>query len=1219
MIKKLLYTLLIFTGGIQFVQSQTVQSFVNAGTFTWQAPCDVTSIIVECWGAGGSGGGATVNASASSGGSGGGYVKNTSFTVVPGTIYTITVGAGGIGSNTSGVSGGASWFSSVTSVKAVGGLGGSIGSPGLAVNSGNVGFTPGFSFYGGSGAANTGTGTSGGGGSSAGTGSNGLNAIGAAAGIAVPGGVIGGVGRTTSNNGGAGGILGGGGGGARVTTAAKNGGVGGKGKVQITYITSVLVYCVPTFTTNINPITNVTFAGINNSTSGTVGGTPASEKFCLTGNVLKGSLYTISVSGNTNGNFSDFIKVFFDWNQDGDFIDANEVYSIGSIVNCTNCNISSSITVPCIANVGNTRMRVIKRRSGYSTSACQTGAGSGQAEEYNITVTAPPNTTPTSQPTSLIFSSITGTQISGSFTAASPAPTNYLVVRTLSSSTPSPLPVNGLTYSVGSTLGGGVVVSVNESTSFISSGLTSNTQYWFWVYSFNNSCTPYYLTTSPISLNATTASIVNWIGKGVGAATGTDFNLGSNWDTGSVPGPFDNAIIITTAAASSTITLSADINVGSLTILNNVTVANIVLALDASTFKLTVNGDLSATVKSTNANSTTNVSLRVGNGSGNITVGGTATFGNSNVVSKITITGSAGGSTTGTFTFNGDVYFNGAYKAIGGYIGAFIWDKNGNQNIYTNSTNDVSLSGSCQIGLINSPTVSISSNFSRSLLVHNIANANLTVKSGSTLDLGSRNWNKSTTAPSLAGGSVVLEAGSVLILGSTSGGQSGSNYPLNFTSAASINSSSTVEYNSTSTQDIYPIASPGYGNLTCTGNSNKRLLSSIYIRGNFRINTTSTASSSSGIIHYVGGDWINDGTFSASTSTIELNGSTSQLLDGISLSSFNNLSNNNSSTGLILNTNIQVVGVLAMQGTNAKIDLNGFNIDLSSTGILTGETNSNRIFGTSGVITTTKNLNNISSLNVGGLGAVLSTTSNMGSTTVSRGHTLQVGVGLDNITLARYYRITPTNDTGLDASMVFNYFNDELSSGLAANETSLILFSSDDGGASWTGQSGSNDPANDNISLIHINAFSDWTISVRSGVVLPISLISFEGVKLNRENLISWKTASEMNNAYFTVERSVDGKYFETLIHANGAGISTEIKSYSFTDKNFQMGINYYRLRQTDFNGEYSFSEIVLIDNSLVIKKISKIINLHGQEVDEHYKGVVIIVYTDNSILRTVQ
>ena len=110
-----------------------------------------------------------------------------------------------------------------------------------------------------------------------------------------------------------------------------------------------------------------------------------------------------------------------------------------------------------------------------------------------------------------------------------------------------------------------------------------------------------------------------------------------------------------------------------------------------------------------------------------------------------------------------------------------------------------------------------------------------------------------------------------------------------------------------------------------------------------------------------------------------------------------------------------------------------------------------------------------------------------------------------------------------------------------------------------------------------------------------------------------------MNNAYFTVERSVDGKYFETLIHTNGAGISTEIKSYSFTDKNFQMGINYYRLRQTDFNGEYSFSEIVLIDNSLVIKKISKIINLHGQEVDEHYKGVVIIVYTDNSILRTVQ
>ncbi|GEM_PF-6653020 len=1216
MIKKILYIITIIIGCSQVVFSQITQVYNNAGTFTWQAPCDVTSIVVECWGAGGSGGGVSSFPLASSGGSGGGYVKNTAFTVIPGTIYTIRVGAGVTGTTGAGSSGQSSWFGSITSVLAVGGLGGAVGSPGMAVSSGNIGFSPGFSFYGGSGAINSTTTSSGGGGGSAGTGSNGLSAIGTAGGVAVTGGSVGGVGRSTNNNGGAGAVLGGGGGGARGTTATKIGGIGGKGKVQITYTTSQVVYCSPTFTTAVNPITNVTFAGINNTTSGTVGGTPASEKFCMTGTVVKGSVNTISVSGNTNGNFTDYIKVFFDWNQDGDFIDADEVYTVGTIVNCASCNISTSITIPCSAAVGTTRMRVIKRKSGYSTSACQTGAGSGQAEEYYLTITAPPSSTPTSQPTSLVLSSITGTQISGSFTDALSNPSNYLVVRTTSASAPSPSPVDGTSYTVGSILGGGVVVSVNETTSFTATGLTSNTQYWFWVYSFNNSCLPYYLTLSPLTSTATTASISNWIGIGViGGTGGSNFNLGSNWDTGSVPGPFDNAIVTTNDVVSSTIVLTSNITIGSLTILNNVTTASVTLSLDASTFVLTVNGSLNASVKS-GAVATTNVSLRVGNSPGNITVGGLATFGdNTNLISKITITGSAGGTTTGTFTFKDDVIFNPAFLAVAGFIGSFIWDKNGSQTIYTNSTNDVSLRGACQIGNVNSPTVTISSNFSKSILINKTTTANLTVKAGSTLDLGTRKWNKTTSSA----GAVVLEAGASLLLGATSGGQSGSNFPSNFTGAPILSSSSIVNYYATSTQDIYPVVSPGYGNLTCTGNANKRLLSTIYVQGDFLINTTSTAISSAALTHYVGGDWINNGIFTASTSTVEFNGSSIQTIDGSSLTIFNNLKNNNSSTGLILNKNTQIIGTLTMQGSAANIDLNGFTIDLSSTGTLTGETNSNRIFGSSGVITTTRDLNNISSLNVGGLGAVITTTSNMGSTIISRGHTPQNGTGLDNTSLARYYIITPTNDVSLNATLVFNYFDNELTTGMMTNESNFDLFKSEDGGVNWTDEFGSVNTGSNYISLNFINAFSHWTVSVRNGIVLPIELISFEGKKGNRENCITWSTASELNNSYFTVEKSVDGKYFESIIHVNGAGNSTEYRSYSAIDKNFELGMNYYRLKQTDFNGDNTYSDVILIDNTLVSKKISKIINLHGQEVDENFKGVVIIVYSDNSILKTVQ
>jgi hypothetical protein len=72
-----------------------------------------------------------------------------------------------------------------------------------------------------------------------------------------------------------------------------------------------------------------------------------------------------------------------------------------------------------------------------------------------------------------------------------------------------------------------------------------------------------------------------------------------------------------------------------------------------------------------------------------------------------------------------------------------------------------------------------------------------------------------------------------------------------------------------------------------------------------------------------------------------------------------------------------------------------------------------------------------------------------------------------------------------------------------------------------------------------------------------------------------WVTATETDNDYFLVERCTDGVTFETVGRVEGAGNSTQVLSYSFTDEDPYEGVSYYRLKQVDFNGHYSYSQIV--------------------------------------------
>jgi hypothetical protein len=99
--------------------------------------------------------------------------------------------------------------------------------------------------------------------------------------------------------------------------------------------------------------------------------------------------------------------------------------------------------------------------------------------------------------------------------------------------------------------------------------------------------------------------------------------------------------------------------------------------------------------------------------------------------------------------------------------------------------------------------------------------------------------------------------------------------------------------------------------------------------------------------------------------------------------------------------------------------------------------------------------------------------------------------------------------------------------------------------------------------------------------VLPIELLYFKGEHLINANLVEWTTLTEINNDYFTIEKSFDAISFSAIGIIQGAGNSFNNIEYQFSDDNLTQNTNYYRLKQTDFDGKYSYSNIIVLKGSL--------------------------------------
>ena len=139
-----------------------------------------------------------------------------------------------------------------------------------------------------------------------------------------------------------------------------------------------------------------------------------------------------------------------------------------------------------------------------------------------------------------------------------------------------------------------------------------------------------------------------------------------------------------------------------------------------------------------------------------------------------------------------------------------------------------------------------------------------------------------------------------------------------------------------------------------------------------------------------------------------------------------------------------------------------------------------------------------------------------------------------------------------------------------------------------------------------------------SGNALPIELVSFTGSYDGTNIQIDWSVASQINNDYYTIEKSTDFMDWEELAVLEGAGNSNQLMDYRVYDERPIIGHNYYRLTQTDYDGMSETFHPIAVTVKGDRKEIVKVYNQMGQEVNIETKGLLILLWDNGDITKTM-
>ncbi|HEX8333082.1 MAG TPA: T9SS type A sorting domain-containing protein [Segetibacter sp.] len=349
-------------------------------------------------------------------------------------------------------------------------------------------------------------------------------------------------------------------------------------------------------------------------------------------------------------------------------------------------------------------------------------------------------------------------------------------------------------------------------------------------------------------------------------------------------------------------------------------------------------------------------------------------------------------------------------------------------------------------------------------------------------------------------------------------------------------------------------------------------LNVVHSQGTLSLSNGTHLSTNGGVLVVLGNlNLVNDGTIvqAAGDGTFRFIGSDDVILSGTGITTFDRLLlEKGNGSKLSLSKDINIITEVFFNG--GLLNFNNSLVHLLGNAAFNNESPSSRSFtnGT-GYADFVSSLNAPSSANPGNLGAIITSSQNLGNTIIRRGHKPQTGLGTGS-SIFRFYDINVANNTGLNATLRLQYSDAELN---GLDETALTLWKSTNG-TTWTNEGfTSRDTASNYVEKTGINGFSLWTLS-SSANALPVRYTYVNTECSNNGVILNWQTAQELNASRFEIERSSNGTSWSTLGQVNASGNSNTLRSYSFAD-NSPGGVGLYRIAQVDFGGHKTYSGIL--------------------------------------------
>ncbi len=496
--------------------------------------------------------------------------------------------------------------------------------------------------------------------------------------------------------------------------------------------------------------------------------------------------------------------------------------------------------------------------------------------------------------------------------------------------------------------------------------------------------------------------------------------------------------------------------------------------------------------------------------------------------------------------------------------------------------------------------------------------------------------NLTSTGNSISAGSAdlgIYNAGSVTQLGNFTGLVTGCDFvnqnggtwrwqlnnntiPTNFAVAMDCGTAgNTFYYDGTGNQNIGAIT---YQNLVLASGGNKSLSAALDVNGNLTIENATLAGGTNGMDIEgnvaingtgvldgtgnisVGGSWsaIDAASFTEGTRTVTFDGgSAATIANASGLETFSRMTINKSAAGntVTMQSDVSVAQVLTL--TRGRLFLEGNALTLSSNvvGALSGGSGNSFVvsettdapygriiratanaagnfvfpFGTASGNYVPYGFNKAATTSGGTVSvATYSTPANNLPYPATVGHVAD-GSGADQSAqvVNRFWMINTTGPASMNAAQSFGFVTATEASGVL-NPKAAQRWNGVDG---WGAKVG-NSSANPFLLTDQQMAGSSIWVLVSNSITLPVEWLEFDARLKNHEVEVSWKTAMESNNDYFTVERAQNIEQFEPVAVISGKGNTTTTTSYSIVDPNPMYGVSYYRVKQTDFDGTVTHS-----------------------------------------------